>query len=336
MIENNTLDTSGDEYRHLYQTYLRKGQNGLTDAETRALSIGAATGGQVLAPSSWSDYVQNQMQNDAILKRVNIVQTTTGFTQPIFVTNPTVNAAVSEASLGTESYTGSNFVVNPKFANTSRAFALKKFTAWATVSNELLEDTEAAQSVEEFLKRQLTASILSTINQQIVRGNGSSSQLQGSWQAAIDYSRTKAANASGNTTAHIWLAMTDAGAGNESNIDPVTFSRCVIVFNTRTGDKYSYGAGTPLDGMNFSAEGGLTTFGRPVVYMRLSDATGTGATLMHIFDPSQYLLATNLSGMTVTRLSERYADSNQTAFVASIRADGNILNTQAVFNITQG
>lgn len=335
-MEKNTLDRGGDEYRHLYQTYLRKGHNGLTDAEARALSVGAAGSGAALAPTSWSDYVQNQMKNDVILSKVNIVQTTTGFTQPVFVTNATVNSGVAEAALGTESYTGANPVLNPKFANTARAFSLKKFTAWATVSNELLDDTEAAQSVEEFLKRQLSAAVLSTLNQQIIRGTGSSTEIQGTHTAASNYSRTKSANASGNTTSHIWLALTDGGAGNESNVDPVTFSNMVVVMNTRTGDKYTYGSNTVLDGLVFSAEGKMDTLGRPTIFMRIADTTGTGATLIHLMDPTQYMLATNLSGMTVTRLSERYAPENQTAFVCSIRADGNILNTQAVFNILQG
>ena len=53
------------------------------------------------------------------------------------------------------------------------------------------------------------------------------------------------------------------------------------------------------------------------------------------FDPSKYLLVTNFAGFTVTRLGERYSDSDSTAFVASVRADGALLHSSGVLNVNR-
>jgi hypothetical protein len=340
MIDTNTLDRNGDEYRHLYQTYLRKGHNGLTDVEARALSVGSANNGAALAPTSWSDYVQNVWAQDYILSKVNIVKTTTGFTQPVLLTDATGNTNVAEGALGTESYTGSNFMLSPRIGTTgttTATFSLKKYTAWATVSNELLEDSESAQSVEELLKRQLTARLTTLLNRHILIGTGSANgQLQGSFNAAKVYSRTSVMG--GTQTAismwHIARCLMNNSGTDEPLMPWELFQNSVWVFN-------SYNIGNHVSTGDIPAAwayGDENMMGRPYMYFPL-DSTGaatSGSNHIHLFDPTQYMLAMNLSGMTVTRLSERYADSNQTAFVVSVRADGNILNSQAVLNINRG
>lgn len=339
-MEKNTLDRGGDEYRHLYQTYLRKGHNGLTDAEARALSVGSANNGAALAPTSWSDYVQNVWAQDYILSKVNIVKTTTGFTQPILLTDATGNTNVSEGALGTESYTGSNFMLSPRIGTsgtTTASYSLKKYTAWATVSNELLEDSESAQSVEELLKRQLTARLTTLLNRHILIGTGSGNgQLQGSFNSAKLYSRTSVLGGTQTSISmwHIVRCLMNNSGTDEPLMSWEVFQNCVWVFNS-----YNVGNLSSTGDMTAAfAYGDGTMIGRPYIYFPL-DSTGvnvTGSNHMHLFDPTQYLLAMNLSGMTVTRLSERYADTNQTAFVVSVRADGNILNSQAVLNINRG
>lgn len=339
-MEKNTLDRGGDEYRHLYQTYLRKGHNGLTDAEARALSVGSAGSGAALAPTSWSDYVQNTLAQDYILGKVNIVPTTTGFTQPIVITDATGNTNVAEGSLGTESYTGSNPILNARIGTsgtTTATYSLKKLTAWATVSNELLEDTESAQGVEELLRRQLTARLITILNQQIIIGTGNANgQIQGSYNAAKVYGRTSALGGTA-TSVSAWTVLRNV-CNNSGTDAPLMsweqFSRCVMVLNSYNIVNFS----STGDLMSSVAYGNGNMMNLPWMYYPL-DTTGSGtpgSSQIHLFDPTQYLLATNLSGMTVTRLSERYAAENQTAFVCSIRADGNILNTQAVLNLNRG
>jgi hypothetical protein len=312
----------------------------LTDAEARALSVGSASNGAALAPTSWSDYVQNVWAQDYILSKVNIVKTTTGFTQPILLTDATGNTNVSEGALGTESYTGSNFMLSPRIGTsgtTTASYSLKKYTAWATVSNELLEDSESAQSVEELLKRQLTARLTTLLNRHILIGTGSGNgQLQGSFNAAKVYSRTSVLGGTQTSISmwHIIRCLMNNSGTDEPLISWEVFQNCVWIFNSYNVGNHS-ATGDMVAGF---AYGDGTMIGRPYIYFPL-DSTGVnvaGSNHMHLFDPTQYLLAMNLSGMTVTRLSERYADSNQTAFVVSVRADGNILNSQAVLNINRG
>ena len=81
---------------------------------------------------------------------------------------------------------------------------------------------------------------------------------------------------------------------------------------------------------------GTTYEGLPVVYHRLSTGTPTtGDTICHFFDPSKYLLATNLNGFTVARFDEVNMANDQTLFVASVRVDGSILNSSGVLNVNR-
>ena len=81
---------------------------------------------------------------------------------------------------------------------------------------------------------------------------------------------------------------------------------------------------------------GTTVEGLPTVYHRLSATTpAAGDTLVHFFNPAQYLLAHSFGAFSVARYSEAAADTNETIFVASIRCDGSITNKFAVLNVNR-
>ena len=326
-MNNKQLDRGGEDFSHIYNLYLRKGLNSLTDVEARAISIGS--GGASLVPSSWTKFVQETIKEDAIMSKVNVINTTTTFSQPIVSAVPSVNTNVAEASLGTEDSTMA--LASSKFVTTAATYSLKKVTSWLRVSNELLEDSEAAQSVEDLIRRQLIAKLITTINDQILTGSGSGA-CQGSVTAATSYSRSAiiGGTAGLQVVMSIFRALMNDGGANLPKITYANFRRSLMVMN-------SY---API---NFTSEGVLwqalafddSFHGLPVIWHPL-DSTGTSSTnsiQIHLFDPTQYMLALNFGGFNVTRYDETYAGSGQTAFVASVRASGNIMNTQGVLNL---
>ena len=327
MNDKNQLDRGGEDFSHLYNLYLRKGASALTDVEARAISIGS--GGASLVPSSWTKFVQETIKEDAIMSKVNVINTTTTFSQPIVSADPSVNTSVSEASLGTED--SSMALASSKFVTTAATYSLKKVTSWIRVSTELLEDSEAAQSVEELIKRQLIAKLITTINNQILVGSGSGA-CQGSVTAATAYSRSAIIGGSAGlqVVMSIFRAIMNDGGANLPKMTYANFRRSLLVMNTYA----------PI---NFTSEGVLwqalafddSFHGLPIIWHPL-DSTGTSSTnsiQMHFFDPTQYMLALNFGGFNVTRLDELYAGTGQTAFVATVRASGNIMNTQGVLNL---
>jgi len=328
-MNNKQLDRGGEDFSHLYNLYLRKGLNSLTDVEARAISIGS--GGASLVPASWTKFVQETIKEDAIMSKVNVINTTTTFSQPIVSAVPSVNTNVAEASLGTEDSTMA--LASSKFVATAATYSLKKVTSWLRVSTELLEDSEAAQSVEDLIRRQLIAKLITTINDQILIGSGSGA-CQGSVTAATNYSRTATlgGSAGAQVLINIFRAIMNDGGLNVPRMTYANFRRSLLVMNTYA----------PI---NFTSEGVFwqalafddSFHGLPVLWHPL-DSTGlstSGSIQMHFFDPTQYMLALNFGGFNVTRYDEAYAGTGQTAFVASVRASGNIMNTQGVLNLTR-
>jgi HK97 family phage major capsid protein len=340
MADKSILDRGGEEYRSLFQNYLRHGTSRLTDAEVRALSNSGTGLGNVIAPTGWSDFIELSMRQDTILSRVRKVTTAGKFTVPINVADATVNTNQTETNIGTESWTAGTALALPQQGSggsTTYTFSLKKVTAWTKVTNEILEDSTAAASVEEFVRAELVAELIAQINSQILIGDGSAG-CQGAFNSAKAYSRTASTGvATTNKPSDILAA---AWASTNSALSPLAFEswkNSVAVINSRlTGsfDSTFFPPLFPLFAGNMQE--GTSVEGLPTVYHRLSNTTpAAGDTLVMFFDPTKYLLATSFRGFSVTRLNETYAGNDQTAFVASVRADGCLLHTSGVLNVNR-
>jgi HK97 family phage major capsid protein len=336
----NTLDRGGEEYRGLFQDYLRHGTGRLTDAEVRALSNSGTGLGNVLAPTGWSDFIELSMRQDTILSKVRKVTTAGKFTQPINVADATVNSNQSETNIGTESWTAGTALALPQQGSggsTTYTFSLKKVTAWTKVSNEILEDSTAATSIEEFVRAELVAELITQLNSQILIGDGSTG-CQGAFNSAKAYSRTASTGVSTSNKASDILAA--AWGSSNSALSPMAFEswkNSVAVINSRLTGSFDSTFFPPLFPLFVgNMQDGTSVEGLPTVYHRLSATTpAAGDTLVMFFDPTKYLLATSFRGFSVTRLSETYSGTDQTAFVASVRADGCLLHTSGVLNVNR-
>lgn len=336
MNDNQKIDRSSDQYSEIYQNYLRLGQRKLDQNEIRALSI--SSGGTVLPPTSWSKFIDDAITEDAILSRVRRVETTTAFVQPILTTNPAINTGVAEASIGaTEADPAYLKPYQGTSGTTQYTFSLNKITSWVKVSNELLNDTKAAADIETFLRQELTNNLIDEVNRQILMGAGDT-ECQGSFNSAKLYSRTASTGvATTNTIKDVISAAWLSSASVYSPLRYESWRNCVAVINSRTMASWDSSAFPILfPTMSGSMDKGTTYEGLPVVYHRLSTGTpASGDTICHFFDPSKYLLATNLNGFTVARFDEVNMANDQTLFVASVRVDGSILNSSGVLNVNR-
>jgi len=328
------ITRDSEQYSDIYRTFLRRGARGLTDVEARALTI--SSGGTALAPTGWSNYIDMEIAEDAILSRVQKIETPNAFVLPIYAEDATVNTNVAESALGTQS--------SPTFAKpvqgtsgTYYTFAQKKVSAWVKVSNELLNDSKGAQDVEEFLRRVLVAGLIGEVNRQILIGNGTS-ECQGSFNSAKGYSRTASTGvATTNTMKDVISAV---WGSTNSALSPLAYEswiNSVAVINSRLVASFD-STFFPVLFPSFrgSMVNGTTVEGLPTVYHRLSATTPTsGDTLVHFFNPAQYLLAHSFGAFSVARYSEAAADTNETIFVSSIRCDGSITNKFAVLNVNR-
>ena len=336
MKDNQIIDRSSDQYSEIYQNYLRLGQRKLDQNEISALSI--SSGGTVLPPTSWSKFIDDAITEDAILSRVRRVETTTAFVQPIMTTPPAINTGVAEASLGaTEADPAYLKPYQGTSGTTQYTFSLNKITSWLKVSNELLNDTKAAADIETYLRQELITGLMDEVNRQILMGAGST-ECQGSFNSAKLYSRTASTGVA--TTNTIKDVISAAWLSSASTFSPLTYEswrNCVAVINSRTMASWDPSAFPILfPTMSGSMKEGTTYEGLPVVYHRLSTGTPTtGDTICHFFDPSKYLLATNLNGFSVARFDESLADNDQALFVATVRVDGSILNSSGVLNVNR-
>lgn len=416
MADNmNTLDRGGEEYRGLFQKYLRRGANALTQPELRALSLAGTGLGSGVAPTSWNNFIDMAIQEDAILSRVRMVQSAEKFTAPIYVGSEAVNntsvlaridvtaggtgyttaptvafsggggsgaaatatiaggavtsiaitnagsgytsaptvsfsggggsgatatAVIGTEGLRTETWTSGTQIALPQQGSggsTTYTFGLKKVHSWCRVSNELLEDSNAAASVEQFLMQELVTTLKSEINRQILIGNGTS-ECQGAWNSARAYSRTASTGVATTNKASDILAA--AWTATNSALPAMPFEswvNSVAVINARLTASFDSTFYPPLFPVFMgNMRTGTTVEGLPTIHYRLSATTpASGDTLVMFFDPSKYLLVTNFAGFTVTRLGERYSDSDSTAFVASVRADGALLHSSGVLNVNR-
>ena len=336
MKDNQIIDRSSDQYSEIYQNYLRLGQRKLDQNEIRALSI--SSGGTVLPPTSWSKFIDDAITEDAILSRVRRVETTTAFVQPIMTTPPAINTGVAEASLGaTEADPAYLKPYQGTSGTTQYTFSLNKITSWLKVSNELLNDTKAAADIETYLRQELITGLMDEVNRQILMGAGST-ECQGSFNSAKLYSRTASTGvATTNTIKDVISAAWLSSASTFSPLSYESWRNCVAVINSRTMASWDPSAFPILfPTMSGSMKDGTTYEGLPVVYHRLSTGTPTtGDTICHFFDPSKYLLATNLNGFSVARFDESLADNDQALFVATVRVDGSILNSSGVLNVNR-
>lgn len=135
----------------------------------------------------------------------------------------------------------------------------------------------------------------------------------------------------------------------DDRLAPHYWERATWIFNARmqcnTTNNQGTGFGTSNSGSsaNMLSVGDRIIWGRPWIQYDMSPAQfGTtngpqaGEQLVVAADLSRYLLAFAGNGISVTRLNETFAPTNEAAFIVSVRCAGALTDVNAAFGIHRG
>ena len=254
----------------------------------------------------------------------------------------------------------------PGTSNTGSAvatLALKRISVMVKVSNELLEDSagQGDASVESWIVRQAAQDIGKEINRQIMLGNATDSVTAGTAATAGSdschglASTLKRYSARSMTTTTLlggsygaWSSNANGasallGLCNQDLLQPAYWNRCTVIFNTQVNRGFNSSMFSAANQSNPMFVTEQKFFGRPFIWADLSPAqAGTtnnpiaGEYMAILCDLSRYTFFSTTEGVQVTRLVETFGETNQTAFVVSMRCAGVLTDINAAYGVYRG
>lgn len=314
------------EYRHAFLRFCQVGAGGLNPDEARALSAGAAEqGGFLLMPEQLVDQIIKGM-DDAVFIR----QKATKFRVPAATSLgvPTMAADVADADWTTELATGNE---DNTLAFGKRALHPQKPVAKRIkISNELLQ---RLPGIEAFVRSRLQYKFAITHEKAFLTGNGNGQPL-GLFTASDDGIPVARDVSTGNAaTAPTFDGLTEAKyslKGQYWNSADWMFHRdCLkLLVKIKNGEgqyawRESVRAGEPD-----------MLLGRPVYMSEYVPNTFTNGLYVGILgDFSHYWIADAVD-MTIQRLVELYAETNQTGLIGRMSSDGMPVLAEAFARVT--
>lgn len=285
--------------------------------------------------------------------------------------NPGEAGTLIDATAGSQAQVTVPSFTLPGTSNTgtgTSTFTLKRISVLVRASRELVEDSAQMgdTSVESIIVKQASQDILRELSRQILIGNKDDSVTAGTASAAGSdachgivntlkrYGRSITTTAAkGNATALInganELMNCIFGMCHNERLTPHYWSRSSLFVNARANySSTAANTGLVFGGLSASAGNLLTVgdrkiFGLPYEFYDMSPAQfGTsngvqsGEPLLLAVDLSRYLLAFAGNGVSVTRLNETYAATNEVAFIVSVRCAGALTDVNAAFGIHIG
>lgn len=323
------------EARDAFNAYLRKGVQGLTSGEARAIQELRAAGadaanvsnvaadGGFLVPENWSDFVSaTELFKSDIEKVATVLRTSNGqpFNLPATDDTGVVAAILGQATAVTRK---DMEFTNVKFDPFTYSSGLVQ------VSNQLMSDN--AFDLSSFVGNLLAQRLNRGINGGLTTGAGDANAPQGIVTGS-SLGKTAAAVAAVTIPEVMDLFYSvDAsyrnapGAGFMMNSTTAKAIR-VLGFGT-TNDFPAY-----VPGMSVGEPDML--FGKPVYINEDMASLGTGNKTIIFGDLSQYYVH-EAGGVQILRLNERYADELSTGFIGYRRIDGNVLQSSAIKHLIQ-
>lgn len=306
----------GEDRSEVFARYLR-GQ--ATGNELRAAGVGTDSAGGYLAPTSFVPTVIETMKafgpmNDG--GPITYLVTSNGNTLEMPTNDDTGNAGVLVAE-------------NAQIAEDDLVFGVKNLGAYKytskifRVSNELLQDS--AIDVASFVAKKAGERLGRIINQHLTVGTGSS-QPEGIVTGA-------SAGVTGSAAAAITV---DDLIDLMHSVDPAYADNGAFMFNNnfvKTVRKLKDSTGQLIWQPAVTAGAPATILGKSFHVNQSMANIGASAVSALFGDFSKYT-ARRVQSVTVRRMNERYADYDQTAFVALVRYDGAVLDSAAIKKLT--
>ncbi|WP_018265543.1 phage major capsid protein [Methylosinus sp. LW4] len=308
-----------------FNAYLRFGMNGLNEEQRsiatarfqnpqsgfqNALGTVPDTAGGYTVPEGFYGQLEDaQLAYGGMLENAFVFDTSTGNALPIPTDNDTSNKG---AILGENTQASSQDL-------TFGAVTLNAYTyssKLVLISNQLLNDS--AFNLDSFLANKLGVRIARILNDHTTTGDGASKPLGVVTAATLGVT---AASASAVTADEFAIDLVHS-------VDPAYRPNGKFMFADSTLKalkKLKDGEGQYLwtSGLQFKEPDRLG--GYPYIVNQSMDAYGSGKKPIAFGDFSKYFIR-RVAGVQVLRLTERYADYNQTGFLAFQRWDGNLVD----------
>jgi HK97 family phage major capsid protein len=313
-IEKSVSPLASDEYRNAFLKFCVAGPAALNGDEARALSAGTSTqGGYLLMPEQMVDGILKGV-DDAVFIR----QKATKFRVPAATSLgvPTMTADAADADWTTELATGSE---DSTLAFGKRAlYPQKPIAKRIKISNELLQ---RLPGIEAFVRSRLEYKFAITHEKAFMTGSGAGQPL-GLFTASNSGISTGRDVSTGNTITYpTFDGLTEAKytlKGQYWNRADWMFHRdCLkVLAKIKDGDgqyiwRESVRAGEPD-----------TLLGRPVQMSEYVPNTMTTQLYVGILGDFSYYWIADALDMTIQRLVELYAETNQTGLIGRMSSDG--------------
>ena len=308
------LPSDVEKQKSAFRDWMRTGhisqenRSHLQVAETRDLGVGTVspiTGGSVLVPVGFDPQLHTaQKSYGAVVGAVRQFKTDDGRSLKVSLADDTGQSltVIGEAIAVSEN--------DPNLAGfTSNVDELT--TGLVKVSNSLLKDS--AFDVDYFIQNTFAARYYKGLSKFISLGNGSNI-------APITSGATLGATSAGPTALDLPSLIAVYGALDAAYLEQ---SSWLMSSTTRAGlmglvDNY----GRPLLQTDLVGTPFNSLFGRSIVLSPYMPAVAAANIPILFGDLSSYTLRTVAGGLEVLRLTERYAELNETGFIGYTRAGG--------------
>ncbi|MES2030852.1 MAG: phage major capsid protein [Pseudomonadota bacterium] len=305
-----------------FNSYLRNGMGGLSAEERdlalprfqNAQSTGSNTGGGYTVPTGFYDQLMDAEKAYGGMMDPGVAfvfDTESGNSLPIPTDNDTSNSGAiltENTQVGTQDVTFGAVTLGA-YTYTSKL---------VLVSNQLLQDS--AFNLDGFLAGKLGTRIARAINTHFTTGDGSNKPTGAVTAATLGFT-----GVTGETTSLIFDDLIEL----EHSVDPAYRKNARFMMNDASLKiikklKDTQGRYLWMPGMTIAGEPPtINSFGYTVNQDMPAMAANAKSILFGDF--SKYFIR-RVAGVQVLRLTERYADFNQTGFLAFQRWDGNLVD----------
>jgi HK97 family phage major capsid protein len=313
--EKESAEERQEKMEAAFRSYLRGGMSALTTEqrefleEQRALNTGTDAEGGFTVPEGFSNTLEQAMLDfGGIMSVAQILDTNTGNDLPYPTTNDTSNKG---AILGENQAAGES--VDPAFGSV----ILKAFTYSSKpvlISNQLLQDN--AVNLDSVIAQMLVDRVMRAFAEHAATGGGTSTP-QG-----VTIGGTKGADAAVSSITY------DNLVDLQHSVDKNYRKNGTFMFNDNTLKvlrKLKDDQGRPIFQESMRDGEPSTILGKPYVVDNDMPDIGASAKSIAFGDFNKYIVR-RVRGYSVKRLTERYADNNQTGFLLFVRLDGRILD----------
>jgi len=301
---------ASDQYRKSFQSYLRRGSNGIISDEVRALQVGTTTEGGFLVPDEFANQLVMALENQNIVRGLaNVIQSTSGTMDiPVASAHGVATWTAEEAALTASDETFAQVQLSAYKADTI-----------ILVSSELVNDS--AFNLEAYLVSEFARRIGALEEAAFVNGDGSAKPT-GITDGALH--TVDAASATAITSDEIIDVFHALGRPYRNKATwMMADATAKLLRKLKDGDsQYLWQPG-------LQAGVSDVLLGRPVA---ISDDCEAATALLKpiLFGDISYYWIADRSGRTFQRLNELYAANDQIGFKATQRVDGKLTLAAAV------